>query len=139
MAFDAFLKIDGIKGESTDKGHPGEIDIESFSWGVTAPNSVGSAGGGGGVGKVVFSDLTIVKLVDTASPALFKTAASGNFLPAVQLTCRKAGGTQQEFLTVKMTEVLVSSYKEGGNRHGGEFPTEEIAFSFAKVEMNVSR
>ena len=34
MAFDAFLKIEGIEGESTDKTHPGEIEIESFSWGV---------------------------------------------------------------------------------------------------------
>jgi len=137
MAFDAFLKIDGIQGESTDKTHPGEIEIESFSWGVNAPTN--SAGSGAGVGKVVFSDLTIMKVVDTASPALFKTAASGKLLPAVQLTCRKAGERQQEFLTVKMTDVLISSYREGGNRHGGEFPTEEIAFSFFKVEMNVSR
>lgn len=32
---DFFLKIDGIKGESTDKAHKGEIEIESFSWGET--------------------------------------------------------------------------------------------------------
>ncbi|MCW3055278.1 MAG: hypothetical protein JWN14_4448 [Chthonomonadales bacterium] len=137
MAFDAFLKIDGIKGESTDKGHSGEIEIESFSWGVSAPTS--NTGGGAGVGKVVFSDLTIVKVVDTASPALFSTADSGKLLPAVQLTCRKAGEKQQEFLVVKLTDATVSSYREGGNRHGGEFPTEEIAFSFHKIEMNVGR
>ena len=35
MAFDAFLKIEGIEGESTDKAHPGEIEISSFSWGVS--------------------------------------------------------------------------------------------------------
>ena len=35
MAFDAFLKIEGIEGESTDKVHPGEIEIQSFSWGVS--------------------------------------------------------------------------------------------------------
>jgi len=35
MAFDAFLKIDGIDGESQDKTHPNEIEIDSFSWGVT--------------------------------------------------------------------------------------------------------
>src|ERR1035438_7173422 len=29
--FDAFLKLDGIKGESADAKHKGEIDIYSFS------------------------------------------------------------------------------------------------------------
>ena len=44
MPFDAFLKIDGIPGESTAEKHKGEIEIESFSWGVS--NS-GSATHGG--------------------------------------------------------------------------------------------
>ena len=35
MAFDAFLKLDGVKGESFDNTHKGEIDILSFSWGVS--------------------------------------------------------------------------------------------------------
>ena len=35
MAFDAFLKIEGIDGESADKTHPGEIEVVSFSWGVS--------------------------------------------------------------------------------------------------------
>ena len=54
MAFDAFLKIEGIEGESTDKTHPGEIEIGSYSWGVEQPGSVG--GGGGGTGRVVAQD-----------------------------------------------------------------------------------
>ncbi len=35
MAVDMFLKITDVKGESKDKSHPGEIEIESFSWGAT--------------------------------------------------------------------------------------------------------
>ncbi len=35
--FDAFLKIDGIKGESADAKHKGEIDVMSFSWGLAPP------------------------------------------------------------------------------------------------------
>ena len=34
-AYDAFLKIDTIPGESTAPGHQGWMDIESFSWGAT--------------------------------------------------------------------------------------------------------
>ena len=32
MAVDAFLKLDGIDGESQDKEHKGEIDILAWSW-----------------------------------------------------------------------------------------------------------
>ena len=35
-AFDYFLKLDGIPGESTDAKHKGEIVVESFSWGETS-------------------------------------------------------------------------------------------------------
>ena len=39
-AVDYFLKLDGIKGESTDAKHKDEIDVESFSWGINATGSV---------------------------------------------------------------------------------------------------
>ena len=32
-AFDYFLRLDGIPGESTDAKHKGEIDVLSWSWG----------------------------------------------------------------------------------------------------------
>ena len=32
---DYFLKIDGIPGESQDKTHKNEIQLNSFSWGAT--------------------------------------------------------------------------------------------------------
>jgi len=32
---DYFLKLDGIPGESTDAKHKDEIELVSFSWGVT--------------------------------------------------------------------------------------------------------
>ena len=42
--FDAFLKIDGITGE-----HKGEIQLESFSWGVS--NTISRTTGGGEIGR----------------------------------------------------------------------------------------
>jgi hypothetical protein len=41
VAFEYFLKIDGIPGESTDKKHAGEIAVESFSWGATQSGTGG--------------------------------------------------------------------------------------------------
>ena len=47
MAVDAYLNIDGIKGESADSAHPGWIEITSASWGVTQPRSATASTAGG--------------------------------------------------------------------------------------------
>ena len=43
MSAKIFLKIGNIKGESTDSKHKDEIDVFSWSWGVSTPSSGGSA------------------------------------------------------------------------------------------------
>jgi len=47
MAIDAYLQIDGIKGESAESAHQGWIEITWAHRGVTQPRSatVSSAGG----------------------------------------------------------------------------------------------
>lgn len=47
MAIDAFLQIDGIKGESADSAHQCWIEITSAHWGVTQPTSSTVSTGGG--------------------------------------------------------------------------------------------
>jgi len=42
MAFDAFLKIEGIDGESTDDKHKKEIEVLSYHWSIAQTRS-GSA------------------------------------------------------------------------------------------------
>ena len=44
MAADYFLKLEGIKGESTDDKHKDEIDVLSFSWGASQITSWQKAG-----------------------------------------------------------------------------------------------
>jgi type VI secretion system secreted protein Hcp len=134
MAFDAFLKIDGVKGESVDKTHKDEIVIESFSWGV-ANMGAGYAGSAGrATGKSSPSDFSIVKKIDKASPDLFAACASGKHTKDMLVTLRKAGGTPLEYLTYKFSDVMVSSYQAGGSS-GGDLPVESISFNYAKVEI----
>ena len=111
--FDAFLKLDGIKGESADAKHKGEIDIESFSWGL-AQTGISSTGGGGGAGKVKVHDMFFMKKTDASSPLLFLNCANGAHIKEANFVVRKAGGTQLEYLKIKLTDVLVSSYKPHG-------------------------
>jgi len=128
---DYFLKIDGIPGESLDDKHKDEIQLESWSWGETQSGSH-SAGGGGGVGKVSMQDFSFAMKVNKASPELFLTCATGKHIPAALLTCREAGGKQQEFLKIKFTGLLISSFQTGGS--GGEIkPLESITFNFTEI------
>jgi len=47
MASDIFAKIGDIKGESLDSKHKDEIDVQSFSWGVSQTGTLAHGGGGG--------------------------------------------------------------------------------------------
>jgi len=133
MAFDAFLKIDGITGESTDNKHKGEIEVLSFSWGVKQTTSTG--GSGGGAGRAQVSDFSIVKHVDTASPQLFVAVCSGERFKDALFTLSKAGGKGEavNFLKIKLADVLISSFQSSGD----DSPTEQVSLNFAKIEMSV--
>jgi len=134
-AVDYFLKIDGIPGESTDSKHKDEIDIESWSWGATNSGSHGY-GGGGGAGKVVMQDISFITKVNKSSPKLFLNCATGAHIPSAILVCRKAGKTQQEYLKIKLTDLLVSGYKTGGAATGNVVPTDEFSLNFTKIEIS---
>lgn len=129
---DAFMKIDGIPGESADAKHKGEIEIESFSLGLTH-TPVASPGGGGGAGKAEFSSFRFEKLYDRSSPELFHAAASGEHIKTATVTFRRRGESQQEFLTYKFEDVQVDRYEQGGSK---EPPLlEDVGFSFSAVEI----
>ena len=132
MAADFFLKIDGIKGESTDKKHKDEIDLASWSWGESNSGSH-SAGGGGGAGKVSMQDFHFTMQINKATPELMLACATGKHIPSAVLVCRKAGGEQQEYLEIKFSDLLVSSYQTG-NGGGSDLPVESISLNFSKIE-----
>ena len=133
MASDIFLKIGDIKGESTDDKHKDTIDVLAWSWGVNQSGSM-HAGGGGGAGKASFNDLNFTHHVDKASPVLLKTCAVLEHIKEAQLTVRKAGKSPQEFLIIKMNDVIVTSVQPSGNGGDGGL-VENVQLQFAKVDV----
>ena len=135
MAADMFLKIDGIEGESSDDKHKNEIEVESFSWGLTQTGTF-AFGGGGGAGKAQFNDFHFSTNVSKASPKLMLACATGEHIKEATLTVRKSGGDRggQDYLFIKMNDVLVSSYQTGGAN--GANPTESVSLAFAKIEYS---
>ena len=133
-AVDYYLKLDGIDGESTDSKHKGTIDIESFSWGATQAGDH-SGRGGGGAGRVAFQDFHFTMKINKASPKLMLACATGQHIKSGILISRKAGGKQEEYLKVTMSDLLVSSYQTGGSGHSDVVPTDQISLNFAKIEF----
>ncbi len=94
-----------------DARHPDEIDVVSFSWGVANTGSA-APGGGGGAGKATFQDLQIVHTIDSATPALLLTCATGRHLAQATISHRKAGENQQDYLTIKLSDVTIHRHPE---------------------------
>ena len=129
MAVDVFLKLGDIKGESKDAKHAGEIDVLSWSFGVSQTGTMGH-GGGGGAGKANFSDLNIMHAVDKASAVLMTKCATGEHIKEGTLVSRKAGKGQQEYLIIKMNDILITSVQPSGS---SEHPMESVSMNFAKI------
>jgi type VI secretion system secreted protein Hcp len=131
MASSIFAKLGDIKGESLDDKHKDEIEVLSFSWGVASTGALNP--GGAAAGKATFHNLSIVHTIDKASPLLFKACATGVHMKEATITHRKAGKGQQEFLIIKMNDVIVT-----GVQHGGESDqpaSETVNLTFAKVDL----
>lgn len=133
MAFDITFKIDKIAGESMIADHVGEIDVQSYSWGMSQTGSFG-AGGGGGAGKVNVQDLSFTKNVDKSSPNLFAACAAGTHIATAVLSVRKAGGSALDYLKVELEDILISSVNSGG-AGGGDTIGESVSLNFAKYKV----
>jgi type VI secretion system secreted protein Hcp len=131
VASDIFAKIGDIKGESVDSKHKDEIELLSWSWGV-ANSGPHSGGGGGGAGKAGFHDLSFTHKIDKASPLLLRGCATGRHLKEATITRRKAGKGQQEFLVIKMNDVIITSVTETDDGAG---QMESVTLAFAKVDL----
>lgn len=145
MAFDAFLKIDGIDGESTTQGYEGWIELVSFNWGAVAAVNPGFlAGRGSASGRTMPEGFTFMKVTDSASPLIFAKMAQGSAFDKVSLACRLAGGSdpagapQDAFLKIDFSNVLISGYHEGGNTATDVRPVESISLNFTKIEFQTS-
>lgn len=133
-AIDYFLKLDGISGESIDSKHKGEIDVLSFSFIETRDAPGAGLGGGAGAGKVEMSDFSFTARTSKASPLLFQHCAQGKHIKQALLTVRKAGGSQQEYLKIKLNDVLISSYAIGGEE--GDGPHDAFSLNFVKLSYD---
>ena len=134
MAFDVFLQIGTIPGESTDSAHSNWIEVSSFSLGVSQ-NSSGSRSDAGAAsgGRADWSDFAVTKNMDKASPKLMLSCAKGEHIASVTVNLCRATGDKTKYMEYKMSDVIVTNVSTSGAA-AGSLPTESVAFNFGKIE-----
>ena len=137
MAFDAFLKIATIPGESTDDKHKDWIEISSYTHHIHQPASAtASSAGGATAERVEHGTFDIVHLLDKASPKLFEACCTGQHIKEMTIELCRAGGDKFKYMEIKLNAVIVSTIAvNASSQAGSNFPTESVSFSYGKINV----
>lgn len=135
MAFNAFLEIQGIKGDSTDSKHKDWVAVESYSHKMSMP--VGGTRNAHGVnvtGGADHEDFVIVKRLDVASPLLAEHCCSGKNIPQAKLELCRESGNKETFMVYTFKNLVVSSVKPLGSLDDkNPLPLEEISLRYSEI------
>ena len=140
MAIDAYLHIEGIKGESNDDKHKDWIECTSAIWSVLQPKSAtASTGGGHTAERCEHGDLVISKLADLSSPVLLQTCSSVKTIPKARLEFMRADGQGQriKYYEVELENVLIGAVVP--SLQAGQLLTEHVSLKYAKVKWKYTQ
>jgi type VI secretion system secreted protein Hcp len=143
MAYQWFLKIDGINGDSEDADHPNWIDIEAWSFGDTTP---AETGGGGSAGKARFSDFYFIMKTNPATVRLARAGDDGDAIASAILSCvnksmpdfKGPTGIKGEILRITMDDLHVASFQSRGSGSGDATPLNGVALNYSRIERKYS-
>lgn len=130
----AYIKFDGIDGESQHKDHKGWSDLFSFSQMLHKPGS-GGTGAARRRGSVVLEDLQCSKQLDKSSPKLAESVCKGKVFPKVEIevTVSTTDAGQETYYRYELKNVLVSSYSVQGTSQ--DVPGESFSLNFEEIKV----
>jgi type VI secretion system secreted protein Hcp len=133
-----YLQIDKIKGQVTEKEHKDWIALHSFSMGLSNmitgdPSKQGKLVGG----QVTYTDVTVTKDSDTASPLIMSQCSKGAPIEKVIIHVCEDTNKVEPVIVVTMEKCVISSFSLGGSSGGGS-PTETVTFAFSKITVEVT-
>ena len=133
----AYLKLQGIDGESTDKAHDKWIIIESMSAPIMRSIPGGARDQQRTKGETTLGDIVVVRQLDKSSVPLQEKCAKGDLIKEVEIHfCTQIKDKQEAYLKYKLFDVIISSFSIHANSAGSPLPSEQITLSYSKVEWN---
>jgi type VI secretion system secreted protein Hcp len=136
---DAYLRVDGVQGESVANGMTNAIDVNGFELGVANTATIGGTSGTGVAGKAAFNEITIDKYVDATSPWFFQRLTTGQNIPTMELVVRKSGATTTTtapYLRYCITTAFVTAQK---HQSGDDAPTETLTFKIGGMQESYTK
>ena len=116
---DGYMEAAGLAGDALEPQHAGAIVVKS----VSPPSMLPPV-----LGTVPLTEVELVKVVDSSSPALVRAVAGGIRFDCVQLELGPA--RQYLYATYAFHDALFSTYTPSA---GGEQPAERLTLSYASV------
>jgi len=141
MAFDAFIKIDGIPGESSDDKHKEWIEVVHYDHVVEQPaSSTASSVGGATAERVNHGTFNFLHQLDKATPKLLEACCTGKHIKEVTFELCRAGGDKVKYMEVKLEQVLISKVDTvGASESELGYPTEKVALSYGKIKWTYTQ
>lgn len=141
MAFDSFIKIDGIPGESSDDKHKDWIELISYDHRIEQPaSSTASSVGGATAERVNHGSFNFVHQLDKATPKLLEACCTGKHIKEVTIEFCRAGGDKVKYMEIKLEQVLISAVTENGASTGESgFPSETVSLSYGKIKWTYTQ
>lgn len=119
-------------GVLTAVGLPAEIEVLTYSWGVSNSGTT-HAGGGAGAGKANVQDISLTKAADATSVELLRAVTTGRHLDTATLTlCDVRDCAATTTATYKFNDVLVTALSLGS---AAQSQTEQVALNFRQFTV----
>jgi type VI secretion system secreted protein Hcp len=133
MPASAFLKFDGVPGESTAKGFEEQIEIDSWSMNAHNNREMGTSGRRT-TGSASMGPLSVQKKLDKASGLVLSKLLKSEVVPeAVLSITRQLDGAKETYYKVTLTNCFVKSYSIAGS--GGDYDdaSENLEIAYEKA------
>ena len=121
-----FLELDGIPGESNAEGFKNQIELGSFQFGVGRLKDKAPS----------FSDISVTKQLDKASPELMLRTANGAIIPSARVRFTSSSDTGTTYLRYCFTGVRVTGFSQSS---GGDRPSESVTLSYGTVVQSYTQ
>ena len=130
-----YIKFQGIDGESKDDNHDRWIDVLSFDFGMSAPET--GTGATRRRGDVIIDDISITKQIDKSTPKLQEKCAKGEVIPKLEVeVTRSIPGANATFNRYELKNVMITSIVSSSTDE--ERPTDTLTLNFEEIKVTYS-
>lgn len=133
-----YIKLPDVKGQTQVTGHVNELEVDSFQFGVGVGVTTASTNQERATGKASFSEVTVTRVSDSATPQLLQKLAAGQVFKGdtVISFVREDGNALLKLIVVTLTDVILSSVSLSS---GGDLPSESISLNYAKIKVDYTK